>query len=463
VRREELLHPDDRPHVAEAMTRVASGRSEQETLQARVRVAPGRERWVHEVIVPERDDPSGKVVGLIAYVHDITEQRQAAEQLQLAHREAQAANQAKSAFLSRMSHELRTPMNAVLGFAQLLERDDLGADEHESVQHILSAGRHLLGLIDEVLDFSRIEAGTMTLSPEPVLVADLVRASLDLVRMDSEARDVRLEDLVAPGEPAYARADQQRLKQILLNLLSNAIKYNVRGGSVTVSVVPSPEGRVLVTVADTGPGIPVERQHELFQPFHRLGAEFSGVEGTGIGLALSRQLAEAMGATLGVDSALGQGSTFWLELPAADGTEPPTPPKAAEALPRQAPDRDRPYVLQIEDNPSNIRLLQRLVRDRDDLKLLVAETAGHGLELARRHHPRLVLLDLHLPDLEGPLVLQLLKDHPETAGIPVVVVSADATQSHRERLLAEGALAYITKPYDVDEILRIIDAALVTP
>jgi signal transduction histidine kinase/ActR/RegA family two-component response regulator len=457
----DALRPDDLARLEDAVARLKAGTSEQESLELRFRTGDD-ERCLRDDIVAERNPETGEVVGLISYLQDVTEQRRAEEELRLAHEGAEAANRAKSAFLSSMSHELRTPMNAVLGFAQLLERDELEADQQESVSYILTAGRHLLALINDVLDFSRIEAGTMTMSHEPVHVADLVRESLDLLRGEAAAREIRLEEIVAPDAPTHAQADQQRLKQVLVNLLSNAVKYNVRGGSVTVSVVASPAGRVLVNVTDTGPGIPVERQHELFQPFHRLGAENSAIEGTGIGLALSRQLAEAMGATLGVDSAPGQGSTFWVELPAATEPDLPPPTDAVEVSPALAPDGERVYVLQVEDNPSNIRLLQRVLQDRDDLTLLVAQTGQEGLDLARRYQPRLILLDLHLPDLDGTVVLRRLRQDPATADIPTAIISADATRSHRERLLEAGALAYLTKPYDIAELVRLIDEALVT-
>jgi signal transduction histidine kinase len=257
-----------------------------------------------------------------AFAHDISERRRAEEALRQAKQEAERANQAKSEFLSRMSHELRTPLNAILGFGQLLELEDLTVEQAECVAHMLNGGRHLLGLIDEVLDISRIESGSLALSPEPVDLPAVVRDTVDLVGPLAAARQITV-DGPDPGEGGLTvRADRQRLKQVLLNLASNAVKYNRHGGTIRVGCAPAGPGRVAVAVADSGPGIPPDKLARLFTPFDRLGAEHTEVQGTGMGLALSRGLVEAMGGTLTAESAVGEGTTFTLELPAVGSLVP---------------------------------------------------------------------------------------------------------------------------------------------
>jgi signal transduction histidine kinase/CheY-like chemotaxis protein len=404
-------------------------------------------------------------LGLVA--RRTAELEHAMGELRHAQHEAHAANEAKSEFLSRMSHELRTPLNAILGFGQLLQLDDeqLSGEQHESIDHILKAGRHLLDLINEVLDISRIEAGHLALSPEPLHVGALIRDSVELIRPLADQQGIRL--LTQRGQPAdcHVFADHQRTKQILLNLLSNAVKYNRSRGTVTVSWAVHGDTRVRINVTDTGHGIPAERRGLLFAPFERLGAEETDVEGTGIGLALSLRLAEAMDGTIDVSSALGQGSTFTVELPRAEDPveryDRLKSDTATDAAPQ--PVSHRQQVLHIEDNLSNLKLIERVLERRPDIDLIPAMQGGLGLDLAREHHPALILLDLHLPDIAGEHVLQRLHDDPTTTSIPVIIVSADATPRQRQRLLAAGAAGYLTKPIDVPELLRTLDHTLQTP
>ncbi len=370
---------------------------------------------------------------------------------------ADAANRAKSEFLGRMSHELRTPLNAILGFAQLLQMEAHTPEQRESVEHILKGGRHLLDLINEVLDITRIETGRLHLSLEPVSVGDLLREVYDLMQRLAAERHVQLH--LEPAADGHVRADRQRFKQVLLNLLANAIKYNSDGGAVTLACRRVAGDRLRLQVTDTGPGIPEALQARLFTPFDRLGAEQSGVEGTGLGLALSKRLVEAMGGSVGVESTLGEGSTFWVELPRAEplalGLERPS----AEA-PAAAPGRAA-VVLYIEDNLSNLRLIERVLAHRPDVKLLPAMQGRLGLELARQHRPSLILLDLHLPDLPGHEVLRHLQGDPRTRDIPVIVISADATPGQVQRLKATGAYDYLTKPLDIQRLLVLLEQALV--
>ena len=388
--------------------------------------------------------------------------RRTVAELQTARAAADAANQSKSEFLSRMSHELRTPLNAVLGFAQLLDLGHLTEEQQEAVDLILKGGNHLLELINDVLDISRIETGDLPLSPEAVELTVLLADVLDLMRPLAAQRSIHLIGDRQRTCSEYVFADRQRLRQILLNLLSNAIKYNREGGTVALTCQRSSATRLRIKVSDTGPGIPSEQLSLLFVPFERLGADRTEVQGAGIGLALARQLATAMGGTLDVDTVIGQGSTFWIELALVEGPveryerlNGGTVPACAEA-----PLDVRHVVLYIEDNLANLKLVQNLVAHRPDVKIIPAMQGRLGLDLAREHHPVLILLDLHLPDIGGDQILQQLREDPATSSIPVVVLSADATPGQVQRLLSAGASAYLTKPFDVRELLRILDDVL---
>jgi CheY-like chemotaxis protein/nitrogen-specific signal transduction histidine kinase len=369
--------------------------------------------------------------------------------------QAESATQAKNEFLSRMSHELRTPLNSVLGFGQLLQLDPkLDENEREHVNHIVRGGQHLLELINEVLDISRIESGTLSISPESVGVRDAVEEAVALVHPLAREREIAL--IVEPTAVGYVLADHQRLTQVLLNLLSNAIKYNRHAGRVTIGCRRATHG-VALAVEDTGPGIPADRLERLFEPFDRLGAEHRGIEGTGLGLALSRSLVEVMGGTLTVNSPPGDGATFTITLPAAPAPEEiALMPAAVEAEPAGSAAR----VLYVEDNTANFRLVQELLTSRRPVEILPAIQGRLGVELARRHHPDLILLDLHLPDMAGTTVLAQLKADPATAEIPVLVVTADATPGRERRLVESGAYAMVTKPFDVPEFLRTVESAL---
>jgi PAS domain S-box-containing protein len=400
-----------------------------------------------------------------AYLRDITGRKRdeaallkAKEEAERERENAQRANLAKSQFLSRMSHELRTPLNAILGFGQLLEISSLCEPDHQSVHQIMKAGRHLLDLINEVLDISRIESGNLAISLEPVSVREVCLDTLDLVKPMAAQRVISLETNLHEEQAEYISADRQRIKQVLLNLLSNAVKYNRDGGCVSLRVVPALNGRLRINVTDTGRGIPPEKMNRLFTPFDRLDAEASGIEGTGIGLTLSRRLMEAMGGTLGVESEMGKGTTFWIDLPRAVNPLSYGAPSTQVAYETTtAPISTRWIVLYIEDNLLNLELIQRILAQRPAIKLLSSMQGGLGIELAQRHRPDLILLDLHLPEMSGEDVLRQLRDDPQTRDIPIVVISADATPGQIERLLQAGANDYVTKPFDMHELLRIMD------
>jgi signal transduction histidine kinase len=405
------------------------------------------------------------------YAMDLVEQRtvelrQTLTQLESARHLADVANQSKSEFVSRMSHELRTPLNAVLGFAQLLEIGTLDGPQREAVEHILKGGTHLLNLINEILDIARIESGDIAMSPEAVLVSEVVSETMHLMQPVAAQRSIHFATDADQICSQYVFADRQRLKQILLNVVSNAIKYNSVGGTVAVTCEQVESTLLRIKVADTGPGIRQDQLGLLFTPFERLGAERSNVEGTGIGLALSRRLAEAMGGSLDVDTTYGQGSTFWVELPLVEGPverhvrlNGSYESNAATSIPAE-PSVARHRILYIEDNLANLKLVETIFHDRPDIELIPASQGRLGVELALQHRPALVLLDLHLPDIGGDIVLQQLRDNPVTSKIPVIIVSADATVGQVQRLKSAGATAYLTKPFNVKELLHIVDDIL---
>ncbi len=371
---------------------------------------------------------------------------------------ADQANRAKSEFLSRMSHELRTPLNAILGFAQLLGISNLSLNDRESVEQISKAGRHLLGLINEVLDIARIESGRIDLSLEAINPMDIVTESLDLIRPLAVQSGIQLlmnEDL--SENRLRITADRQRLKQILINLLSNAVKYNKKAGSVRVWLELAGAERLRINITDTGLGISDGKLEQLFVPFERLGAEQSRIEGSGIGLALSKRLIEAMTGLIGVSSRPGEGSTFYIELPIA--TEVLSTANAQSSSELKSEDQPlKPItVVYIEDNPANIRLVQLILANRPNATLLTATDGLSGLELVRQEQPNVVLLDLHLPDIEGHEVLNRLQADVKTKNIPVVILSADANPEQTAKLLEAGAQQYLTKPFDVRTFLKVLD------
>ena len=454
----EWIHPDDRPSADFSQARLAETSGTQ-TLEFRIRQLDGSYHWASVTVVNEIG--ANTEGAFVIYLADVTDHHAAQQAVREAMEAATAANRSKTEFLSRMSHELRTPLNAILGFGQLVRDGSIG-QVREDTEHILRAGAHLLTLINEVLEISRIESGDLAISPEPVLVEELLGEAMDLIRPIAAAHEVHLATDGCKSCRFYAFADRQRTKQILLNLLSNAVKYNHRMGAVAVSCVSTDENRLLVKVSDTGPGIAPGSAEAVFAPFERLAAANTDVEGTGIGLALSRSLAEAMGATLTFESVVGQGSTFILDLPRAEGQL-----ERFERLDDRASRSDPAAngslvhkVLYIEDNIPNLRLIERVLSRRPEVTLVPAMQGRLGLALAHEHLPTLILLDLHLADIGGEKVLAELLADPVTAHIPVVIVSADATLNQVGRLLAAGAAAYLTKPINVDELLEHVDDAI---
>ncbi len=455
-----VFYPDTEGH-ARSMRNLADavreGRVEDEGWRVR---KDGTQFWANVVITALYDE-TGALRGFSKVTRDITERRRAEEALQIARQEAETASAAKSLFLSRMSHELRTPLNAILGFAQLLEldRDAARTQDSGSIDQILRAGRHLLALIDEVLDIARIEAGKLGLAIAPTLLPTVIEEAVGLSRPQAEQRGVTIA-WEASGLPPIA-ADPRRLLQVLLNLLSNAIKFNREGGTVTLNAHRHGE-RVRIEVIDSGVGIEAGEAGQLFQPFTRLGAAAMRSEGTGLGLSLSRALIEAMDGTIGyAPRADGrEGACFWIELPLSAQPLPGTQVRGDPALPLSSQPRAATILL-IEDNLANAQLIEAVIaRHFPDIRLLNAMQARIGLDLTLQHRPDLVLLDLHLPDRDGDWVLDALRS--AMPDLPVILLTADAIAAQQD-WAGRGARAVLTKPIDVPQLSRALAAALAEP
>ena len=450
-----MAHPDDRALLtAEYVNAPTAGQSSE--AEVRIIRPDGAVCWIQTISNPVTD-VDGTVGWVATTVDDITVRKAGEAALLASQQEAEEANAAKSEFLSRVSHELRTPLNAVLGFAQLLELETLTESQASAVGQILRGGRHLLEMINDVLDISRIESDQFELSIEPVSVADILSDTVGMVRPIATASLVALHCAATPPERRlYVLADRRRLRQVMLNLLSNAIKYNKPGGRVDVRATVVDHDHLQLSVTDTGMGIPTEDLPRLFIPFDRLGAESTDVEGTGIGLALSQRLVAIMRGRLEVESTVGMGSTFSVIMPLTDPPQLRAGGDQAEAHEALAPIRSS-TLLYIEDNMPNVQLVQSILNRRPGWTLVHAQCGAVGLELAQTTHPALILLDLHLPDMHGIDVLNALRSDPQTADTPIVVVSADANPRQIQRLRAAGAQDYMTKPLKVSEVFRLLD------
>ena len=414
-------------------------------------------------------DRDGKLQGVFAAARDITERIILDKVLQDNHAElvsakfmAEKANLAKSIFLSNMSHELRTPLNAILGFAQLMEAGSPPPTPAQVVRldQIIKAGWYLLELINEILDLALIESGRLSLSLEPVSLTEVMIECQGMIEQQAQQRGIHI-NFLPFDKTWYANADRTRVKQVLINLLTNAIKYNIKGGTVEVNCTAIAPERIRISIKDSGAGLPPEKLVQLFQPFNRLGQENGSEEGTGIGLMVAKQLVELMGGTIGVESTVGVGSEFWIELvraiapQLADGHTMPT-----EFAPLAPGSAARRTLLYVEDNPANLMLVEQIFADYPHVRMISARDGNLGIALARAHLPDVILMDINLPGISGIEALNILREDPATRHIPVVALSANAMLRDIEKGLEAGFFRYLTKPIKINEFMAAMDDAL---
>jgi signal transduction histidine kinase/CheY-like chemotaxis protein len=409
-----------------------------------------------------RDD-YGDIIGYLLIGTDNSVRKQVESELHNAMAVAEKANLAKSDFLSSMSHELRTPLSAILGFAQLIESGSPPptTTQKRSIDQILKAGWYLLDLINEILDLALIESGKLSLSLEPISLSEVMHECQAMIEPQAQKRGI---SVAFPHIEVqyFVQADRTRVKQVLINLLSNAIKYNKGGGTVVVECIAKTPGRIRICVKDSGDGLTQDKLAQLFQPFNRLGQEANVEEGTGIGLVVCKRLVELMGGVIGVESAVGKGSEFWIDLnltaeprPVA-GTAEPT----ASAQAQVQADAQMRTLLYVEDNPANLMLVEDLIARRPDIRLLSARDGHRGIEIARTSRPDVILMDINLPGISGITALRILAEDPATAHIPVIALSANAMPHDIEKGLEAGFFRYLTKPIKVNEFMDTLDVTL---
>jgi PAS domain S-box-containing protein len=429
----------------------------------------GSTLWSHLVVSPMHDE-QGRLTNFISINTDISERKKISQALDLKNLEllrattaAEKANHAKSDFLSSMSHELRSPLNSILGFAQLLDSGSPSptALQHRNIDKILKGGWYLLTLINEILDLSLIESGKLALSLEPLSLSQVLLDCQSLIEPLAEARSITV-NFPKFTNPLHIIADPIRLKQVIVNLLSNAIKYNCPNGTVDLTVSSDDMQVLRISVHDTGEGLPPEKLTQLFQPFNRLGQEGGTTEGTGIGLVVTRRLTELMGGKVGVESTVGVGSVFWIELSAAKEI-PPTKkeqPNVAGSLIQSPVEGTACTILYVEDNLANFELVELILAGRSHLRLLRAQDGTQGIEMARNHLPDVILMDINLPGISGLEALKALRQDPATRHIPVMAISANAMPFDVVQGLSAGFFRYLTKPFKVNEFIEVLDLAL---
>jgi PAS domain S-box-containing protein len=455
------VHPDDLERIQNEFYAVLQKDNVSKTVEYKYLCKDGSYKPIELTATNLIND---KVInGVLLNYHDISARKLAEEEIIKARYEAEKANLAKSEFLSRMSHELRTPMNSILGFAQLLDMGELTPLHRKGVNHILNSGKHLLDLINEVLDISRIEAGRISLSMEPLKLNSVILEMLDIVQPQATKRNLTIELLDSPSNMLSVIADNQRFKQVILNLINNAVKYNREGGSIKIKTELlsrnlKAKARIRISVIDTGTGIKADEINKLFLPFERIGAEKTETEGTGLGLTVVKKLMDAMGGSVGVESIPGEGSTFWIELLQSKNKLDNMKELVSAMDYESGGTAILGTILYIEDNASNIELVEQiLAARRSNVRLIFNKTGKQAVSLALEYTPDLILLDLDLPDIHGSQVLKNLQENEATRSIPVVIISADAMHHQVEKLIDAGARKYLTKPLHVLDYLKVID------
>jgi PAS domain S-box-containing protein len=436
----------------------AKGRLEVEGWRVR---KDGSTFWANVVFTAVRD-AAGNARGFAKLTRDLTERRHVEDTLTKAKGAAEKANLAKSEFLSSMSHELRSPLNAILGFAQLMESDPATVTPAQkgSIVEILRAGWYLLELINEILDLAQVESGKLSLSEEPTSLGEVFRECRAMIEPQAQLVGIQM-TFPELDEVTFVLADRTRLKQVLINLLSNAVKYNEPEGTVVVDCVAGAPGRIRIRVKDTGAGLSPEKLAQLFQPFNRLGQARGPVQGTGIGLVMAKRLVELMGGVIGVESSVGAGSVFWFELDlvTAPGLKVETDSLAVTPHDQDAPGVPPRTLLYVEDNPANLKLVELLIARRPTMRLLSALDGDTGIQVARTKQPEVILMDINLPGISGIEALRILREDPATAHIPVVALSANAMTHDVEMGLEAGFFSYLTKPIKVPKFMETLDEA----
>jgi len=460
------VHPSDRARVRRVLDKAM--RTQQRTFSLEYRAV--RPDGVERNVAASGEftyNSDGSALSLIGSIQDITTQKRIQAALERAKLDAETANRAKTEFLSSMSHELRTPMNAVLGYAQLLlqnKKEPISTRQQRQINQILKSGQHLLNLINDILDLSRIESGRVELALKDLELEKIINECLSLVEAMATRNHITIQNQTRHKPALTVHCDDVRLKQALVNLLSNAIKFNRPGGRVIIDQEKRRDGAVRISITDTGNGIPASRHRELFEPFSRLDATQRGIEGTGIGLAISKQLIERMGGRVGFTSESGVGSTFWIEVPsAAHDTGDAENPSAAAADLEPAfklASSGRRQLLYVEDDESNLRLLEEVISHIPNLSLLAAPDAESGILVAMEARPDIIVMDINLPGMSGFEAIERLKRQPETQNIPVIALSAAAMSKDIQKGAEAGFFAYLTKPFVIDELLTTIDQAL---
>lgn len=466
------------------MSNAAKRVSTQPDLRSALATLTGQLRLIRDGSGPARIDPGGEdpdLVALADLINDIignangevthlqnvnqeldTQIGQRTAELEQARTIAELGSTQKSKFLTQMSHELRTPLNSIIGFGQLLldsKKDELSERQAKQVKHILQGGRHLLSLINDVLDLSKIESGKLDLNIEAITVDDLVYESLEMVKPVIEHEGLAFEDRTDPDlDPLGVKCDFLRAKQCLINLLNNACKYNTPGGKIWIQIKPFKENLVRIVVGDTGIGIPEGRQHEMFRPFSRLGREETGIEGSGVGLALTRLLINAMKGVLDFESKEGKGSEFWIDLPR---TEPPgAPDELLEAGTVELDKRPQGVVLYIEDIESNVRLMEDMLGEYTDVEVITATSAEEGIALALEQLPDLIIMDINLGGMNGIDATRYIRSVHAIRNIPIFALTGDVQEDTRARCEDAGVDAFFAKPIKVNEFIDVVCATL---